>query len=236
MEEKLRRAQEAYREYSTRCFWFAPEDMVVTEENLYLVVEDLRLNGGHPGWRLANEITKDSNRAASSTRATPAPDPALQFFPRVSDEAGGYREHEADAAIRAVLSAASRQYVGDFLELLRLDEKYISLGVAIWAASGRHKTFTPHWILDRLRRNSLINAASLNGLELPPYQAPVILKRDLLGCFGAAEKLVATIPPEPLGCLYLDRTGLPARGEVFDPSWTPHFGSVGGAWPKIVTD
>jgi hypothetical protein len=54
--ERLRRAQEAYREYRLQCFWFMPKDLVVTEENLPAIVEELKLNGGHKGWKLAHEL------------------------------------------------------------------------------------------------------------------------------------------------------------------------------------
>jgi hypothetical protein len=64
----------------------------------------------------------------------------------------------------------------------------------------------------------------------------VNLKAHWLERFAAAEKLIATIPPEPIRCLYLDRSGQPARGDVFDASWVPHHGSVKGAWPRLVAE
>jgi hypothetical protein len=53
MEEKLRRAQEAYNEYRPRCFWFMRKDLIVTETTLPLIIEGLQLHGGHKGWNLA---------------------------------------------------------------------------------------------------------------------------------------------------------------------------------------
>ena len=58
LEERLRRAQKAFREYSTRCFWFMDENLVITEENLPLVIEGLKLHGGHKGWKLAHELCR----------------------------------------------------------------------------------------------------------------------------------------------------------------------------------
>ena len=49
MEERLSRAQAAYREYRIRCFWFMDQDLVLTEENLPSVIEGLKLHGGHRG-------------------------------------------------------------------------------------------------------------------------------------------------------------------------------------------
>jgi hypothetical protein len=58
MEERLRRAQAAYREYSCRCFWFMDENLIVTEKNLPLIIEWLKLHGGHKGWKLAHELCR----------------------------------------------------------------------------------------------------------------------------------------------------------------------------------
>jgi len=58
MEERLSRAQEAYREYHCRCFWFMDEDLIITEGVLPLVIEELKLHGGHKGWKLAHELCR----------------------------------------------------------------------------------------------------------------------------------------------------------------------------------
>jgi hypothetical protein len=55
-EERLRFAQEAYRDYRTECFWSMPREFIVTNENLPLVIEGLKLSGGHRGWRLAQRL------------------------------------------------------------------------------------------------------------------------------------------------------------------------------------
>jgi len=33
-----------------------PKDLSITEENLPSIVEELKLNGGHRGWKLAYEL------------------------------------------------------------------------------------------------------------------------------------------------------------------------------------
>jgi hypothetical protein len=146
----------------------------------------------------------------------------------------GYRLHDADAATNKVLAAVGRQMVRDFIDLMHLDRTYISLGIAAWAAAAKDEGYTPLSVMQELRRNSLINPVTLGRVKLATPADAVALKAEWLDRFAAAEKLIATIPPEPIRCLYLDRTGQPARGEVFDPNWTKHFGSVGGAWPKII--
>lgn len=165
-----------------------------------------------------------------------ASDSAFRFFPVVADETLGFRLHDADAATNKVLAAAGREKVRDFIDLIQLDQNYVSLGVAIWAASGKDEGYTPDLIIDQLRRHSRINPATLAGVKLATRSDAVELKKRWLECLASAESLIATMPPEPLGCIYLDQNGQPARGEKFDPIWVPHFGSVKGAWPKLSED
>lgn len=53
---RLTRAQVAFRENYSRCFWHMKRDLVVTEENLPVIIEDLKLYGGRKGWLLAYEL------------------------------------------------------------------------------------------------------------------------------------------------------------------------------------
>jgi hypothetical protein len=174
------------------------------------------------------------SRADDTIRLDWAADSAFRFFPIVKDEALGFRLHDADAATNKVLAAVGRQKVRDFIDLMQLDRDYISLGIAVWGASAKDEGYTSNLIMQELRRNSRINPVTLGEVTLAQPETAITLKADWLARFAAAEKLIATIPPEPICCLYLDRNGQPARGEVFDPSWVPHYGSVKGAWPKIV--
>jgi hypothetical protein len=176
----------------------------------------------------------DISRDGETVRLDWAADSSFRFFPIVPDELLGYRLHDADAATNKVLAAVNRQKVRDFIDLMQLDRTYISLGIAAWGAAAKDEGYTPLSVMQELRRNSLINPVTLGSVPLAGPADAVALKTQWLERFAAAEKLIATIPPEPIRCLYLDRTGQPARGDVFDPTWTPHFGSVGGAWPKII--
>jgi hypothetical protein len=174
------------------------------------------------------------SRAGGSVRLDWAADSAFRFFPLVSDEVLGYRLHDVDAATNKILAAVSRQKVRDFIDLMQVDSTYISLGNAVWAAAAKDEGYTPNMIMQELRRNSLINPVTLAGVKLASRADAVALKTHWLERFAAAEKLIGTIPGEPIHCVYLSRDGKPARGDVFDPEWVPHFGSVGGAWPRII--
>ena len=52
-----------------------------------------------------------------------------------------------------------------------------------------------------------------------------------------AESLIAKLPPEEVGCLYLDAAGKPVCPDPASPEFpklTRHYGSIKGAWPRIV--
>jgi hypothetical protein len=57
-EERLRCAQAVYREYRIQCFWFMRDDLIVTEKNFPLIIEGLKLHGGHKGWKLAHALCR----------------------------------------------------------------------------------------------------------------------------------------------------------------------------------
>jgi len=176
------------------------------------------------------------SRAGETIRLDWAADSAFRFFPIVRDETLGFRLHDADAATNKVLAAVARQKVRDFIDLMQLDRDYISLGIAVWGAAAKDEGYTPNLIMQELRRNSRINPVTLGEVTLAQPEAAATLKADWLERFAAAEKLIADIPPEPIRCLYLDQNGQPAQGKTFDPSWVPHYGSVKGAWPKLVVE
>jgi hypothetical protein len=57
-EERLRVAQEAYGRFGTRCFWFMKRDLKITQDDLPLIIEGLKLHGGHEGWKLAHALCR----------------------------------------------------------------------------------------------------------------------------------------------------------------------------------
>ena len=57
-EEKLELARRVFREWFARCFWSWNPDAIINEENLPLLIRDLRLNGGHKGYRIAAQLCR----------------------------------------------------------------------------------------------------------------------------------------------------------------------------------
>jgi len=73
------------------------------------------------------------------------------------------------------------------------------------------------------------------GVAAPPDL--VEFKQRFLALVEDAATLVQQLPPVDMGCLYLDRIGRPVCPDPAGPDFpklTRHFGSVKGAWPRIV--
>ena len=65
----------------------------------------------------------------------------------------------------------------------------------------------------------------------------VKFKQRFLAIVDEAAALVAELPPAEMGCLYLEAAGQPVCPDPSSPDFTKltrHFGSVKGAWPRIV--
>lgn len=55
-DKKLCLANELYRTFYISCFWYMKQDLVITPQNLYLVIRGLRLYGGKKGFLLAAQL------------------------------------------------------------------------------------------------------------------------------------------------------------------------------------
>lgn len=184
-------------------------------------------------WRA--QVTKDSR----STKIEWAFDSAFRFFPVEADAELGYRLNFWDAATNKVLALAMRHAMRDFLDVLYLDKYFLSLGAMAWAASGKDPGLTPPFILEEAKRTTHYTQADVETLKLVQPVSLVELKKQWLQALGKAEPLVAQLPPEEVGCLYLNQAGQPVTPDPQSPEFprlTRHFGSIKGAWPVIRPD
>lgn len=58
MPEKLALAQEAFREFHARCFWFMRADALITEDDLPYLCSRLRTDGDREGFMRAAQICR----------------------------------------------------------------------------------------------------------------------------------------------------------------------------------
>ncbi len=167
-------------------------------------------------------------------------DSAFRFFPLVKDEGCGYRLHYADAATNKVLAAAGRMESRDMLDLLYLHKTFLPLGALCWAASGKDPGLSPQGILDLLAWHGRYNPNEIDFRAGEELADPVVVKMLWLQSLEEAGRYIEQLPPEHVGCLYLDRQGKvvapSARQAAQANEVRSHFGSVKGAWPRIGND
>lgn len=165
-----------------------------------------------------------------------AQDSAFRFFPVVEDKRCGYRLHDADAAINKLLALAGRQEIRDYVDILYLDNVYLSLGAMAWAACGKDPGFTPMFLLDQVARHVAYTQIDLDRLSLSKPLDLRALKQDWLSSLDNARILVESLPADEIGCLYLDKNEKPVTpvpdSSVFS-RLQRHYGCIRGAWPTL---
>ncbi len=57
-QRRLELARKAFKEFYAQCFWSYREVAEITDEDIPWVLRELRLNGGHRGYRVAGEICR----------------------------------------------------------------------------------------------------------------------------------------------------------------------------------
>jgi len=164
-------------------------------------------------------------------------DSAFRFFPVEADAAMGWRLNFWDAATNKILALFGRHEFRDYVDALYLHEKRLCLGALIWASAGKDPGLTPELILDWIRRNGFYTAAEIKTVDVLVDLDLVQMKRTWLQALAEAESLIAQLPLPDMGCLYLDQSGAPVCPQPKLASFvglTRHFGSVKGAWPRVV--
>jgi len=198
----------------------------------------LREEGYQIDWALRGEgiFKAEVTRGEDRLRLDWTTDSAFRFFPVQPDEDFGYCLHPADLATNKVLALAGRTEIRDFLDILALDQSYLSLGAIMWAACGKDQGFTPTLLLDQTSRHSRFQESDLKGENLARPVDLKELKKQWLAARDRAERLFDRLPDEELGCLYLNPESKPVTPDPDDPHFADlkrHFGSVRGAWPRI---
>jgi hypothetical protein len=189
-------------------------------------------------WTIRNEgfFRADVGRGDDHVRLDWTTDSVFRFFPVQQDVEFGYCLHQADLATNKILALAGRSEIRDFLDILQLDQDYLSLGAIMWAACGKDPGFTPDLLLDQTNRHSRYQESDLKGENLARAVDIRELKSQWLAARQRAEHLFAQLPSEEVGCFYLNDENRPVTPEPGNPDFgklTRHKGSIRGAWPKI---
>jgi hypothetical protein len=205
----------------------AERDARLLEEHGYAIAWQSRRDGHHKATvRMGDEFV----------RIDWTIDSAFRFFPAQPDEDFGYSLHPADLATNKVLALVGRIEVRDLLDVLQLDNGYLSFGALVWAACGKDPGYAPSQIINLANIHSRYQQADLMVEQLTRQVDIKDLKKQWIDAKDRATNLIDRLPSDDLGCLYLDQNGSPVTP---DPSagdfheLVRHRGSVRGAMPHI---
>ena len=117
-----------------------------------------------------------------------------------------------------------------------MPKSVLSLGALAWAACGKDAGFTPQFLIEEAQRLAHYPASRLNTLLLRQPLDPVECKRQWVQALAEAMALFNRLPPEEVGCLYLNANNQAVTPDPSVPEFPQlrrHYGSVRGAWPAI---
>lgn len=176
------------------------------------------------------------SKGTESLKLEWARDTAFRFFPAIEDAELGYRLHDIDLAVNKCLTLANRNEVRDIIDLIQLHKDTISVTGACWAACGKDPGFTPALLLDCMRRHSIIRNEQLEAESLTKKVIATELKKDWLTILDNTAQEIESLPAADLGCLFLDRQGLPIRSVDLAAlnNSKKHYGTIGGSWPRFI--
>jgi hypothetical protein len=166
-------------------------------------------------------------------------DSAFRFFPVEPDVQLGWRLNFWDVATNKVLAFCGREKLRDWLDVIYLHERHLCLAALVWAAAAKDPGLTPEFLLDAAKRfvRFPVEPRHWEAVGVVPPPDLVKFKQRFLAIVDEAATLVGKLSAVEMGCLYLDRTGKPVCPDPAAPDFpklTRHFGSVKGAWPRIV--
>jgi hypothetical protein len=202
-------------------------------------VETLRAAGIQVEVELSQpgHIRAVASRGEDATRIDWAHESAWRFMPPVRDEEGGYLLHEVDLAVNKVLALAGRDEPRDYVDVLYAHERILALGGLCWAAAGKDPGFTPHSLVELLKRRGRPRQEELDRLHLAEPVDVVSAKETWLEALEDAEAFVESRPADELGCLYWsveeERFLVPDPDVSLDRQGVVlHFGAPGGVLPQ----
>jgi len=123
----------------------------------------LEKNGHQLEWTERQDLFRRAvvSKAGQSTKMEWAYDSAFRFFPVQSDAEFGFVLHPLDSATNKLLALAGRGELRDYLDVLFLHRKVLSLGALAWAACGKDSGFTPQFLIEEAQRLAHYPAARL---------------------------------------------------------------------------
>lgn len=213
-----------------------------TAESLKIAADSdcaaLEAHGYRVSWNLVEPTFRRAtvSRDAEATQLEWAFDSAFRFFPVAPDAELGYALNFWDAATNKMLALASRGELRDYLDVLQLHRRHLSLGALAWAACGKDIGYTPHFLIEEAQRLAHYPVSLPGKLDLTEPVDWVACKKEWLEMTRHANAFFDRLPADEIGCLYLNAQNHPITPDPASADfskWRRHYGSVRGAWPVL---
>lgn len=171
------------------------------------------------------------SKAGQSSKIEWAQDSAWRFIKTQKNAACGFLLHPLDLASNKLLALAGRDEARDLIDTLYIHQNVLPLGALCWAAVGKDPGFTPHSLLELIRRRGKLQSEDLRRLHLLTPVDHHLIKMQWLEAIEQAEQFIRKRPVHELGCLYYSRSKKifvqPADDDDEDDLLI-HFGQTGG--------
>lgn len=177
------------------------------------------------------------SRAGHRSKIEWVHDSAFRFFPVEADDELGWRLNFWDAATNKLLAFAARMKLRDYLDVMYLHSHHLHLGALAWAAAGKDPGMNAEWIIDWGGRQARLKDQDPGQLRLSRPVDFHELRLEWMRASEAALALIERLPVTERGCFYLDARGQPVCPDPSSPEFAGlvrHYGSIKGAWPRIV--
>ena len=203
---------------------FNADNKVLTKSGYFV---EIQMN--QPGF-----IRAIVSKKSEATKVEWAYDSAWRFMPTVKNSEIGYVLDPIDLAVNKLLALAGRDEPRDFLDIIYIHSEVLSLGALVWAAVGKDPGFTPHSLLEIIKRRGKYRQQDFERLKLKQPVNLQSLKSTWLEAIAQAAEFINTRPTSEAGCLYYSqKTGGFLTPTVEDKEVVSHYASLGGIIPQF---
>jgi len=149
------------------------------------------------------------SRDGQSTEIDWSCDSVHRFFPAIRDSRFGWRLTEIDLATNKILALAGRREPRDYVDIVELHSRGVTIATLAIAAPAKDPGFTPELILDEITRNSRFTENDLKAVNSLQPIDPVATKKLFLEGIAEARDILSQISFDQVGMVCVHPDGRP---------------------------
>lgn len=176
------------------------------------------------------------SKAGEATEIDWSCDSVHRFFPAVRDSRFGWRLSETDLATNKILALAGRREPRDYVDIVDLHKRGVTIATLAIAAPAKDPGFTPELILDEIARNSRYSRDDLTTVNSLQPIDPVATKKIFLEGVAEAREILSKISFDHIGTVCILADGRPTAttlAALNSPNVIKRPASAYGALPQL---